>query len=390
MNRQKIGNMKRLIKLGIFVFFGGWINSVVGAEIPVPPDMPVQGYVLMDYYSGEILAEKNADKVLEPASLTKLMTAYLVYKSIAGGTILLPDEVLVSEKAWRMEGSRMFIEVGSKVSVDNLLTGLVVQSGNDAAVALSEHVAGSESAFASLMNMEAKRLGMKDTHFMNATGLPHEQHYSTARDMAKLARALIHDFPDQYQRYSIKEFTYNKIKQPNRNRLLYQDKTVDGLKTGYTKNAGYCLVSSAKRGDMRLISVVLGAKKESQRFSASRALLNYGFRFFETRELYAASKPLREIRIWEGESSKLPLGLTEPLYITVPRGDHSEVHSEFQVKKAVMAPIKEGIEVGEVVVNREGKQLTSAPLIALKSIPEAGFVGRMWDKVVLWVYSFFD
>ena len=269
--------------------------------VPAPPSVAAKSYLLMDYHSGRILTEHEIDSRVEPASLTKLMTAYVVMSELKNGTIKLDDQVLISEKAWRMKGSRMFVKVKSRVSIDDLLMGMIVQSGNDASVALAEHTAGSEDTFAELMNQYALKLGMTNTHFMNSTGWPHNDHYTTARDLAQLSQAIIRDFPEHYSRYKIKEYTHNNITQPNRNRLLWLDERVDGIKTGHTESAGYCLISSANQGEMRLISVVLGTSSENARARASRNLLNYGFRFYETFKLHESMKVLTEMRIWKGE-----------------------------------------------------------------------------------------
>ncbi len=364
--------------------------SAWGAPIPQAPQLPVRGYILMDFQSGQVLAEINGDERLEPASITKLMTAYILYQALQDDTIKLTDQVKVSEKAWRMEGSRMFVEVDTTVSVEDLLMGMVVQSGNDATVALAEHVAGSEEAFVTLMNQQASRLGLAASNFVNSTGLPDPNHYTTVRDIAKLVRALIEEFPEQYQRYSIKEYTFNSIKQYNRNRLLWQDETVDGVKTGHTQSAGFCLVASARRDDMRLISVVLGANTERDRFSASQALLNYGFRFFETHRLYAANRALSEVRVWKGAVNTLPLGLVEDLYVSVPKGSYEAMQASMTVNTTVLAPAEKGTPYGTVTVALDDETLAEEPLVALRDVEQAGFFGRMVDQMRLSVGSLFE
>jgi D-alanyl-D-alanine carboxypeptidase (penicillin-binding protein 5/6) len=345
----------------------------------------------MDFHSGKVLAEMHSDERMEPASITKLMTGYVIYHQLKEGRLRLIDPVTVSEKAWRTEGSRTFVNVGSKVGLEDLLMGMIVQSGNDASVALAEHVAGSESAFAEMMNQEAAKLGLTNTHFMNATGLPDPNHYTTAHDIATLMWALIKQFPEDYKRYSVREFTYNNITQPNRNRLLGLDESVDGGKTGHTSSAGYCLVVSARRDDTRLISVVLGAKTEKDRVNATQALLNYGFRFFETHKLYEGNKPLTETRLWLGEFNKLPLGLSEDLYITTPSGRFQEVSSSLHVNpNPIKAPVRKGMAYGNVVVTLGQDTLADIPLVALQDIPEAGFIGRLWDRILLFFYSLFN
>ncbi len=346
--------------------------------VPAPPRLAAKAWLLTDYHSGRVLAEHNADERVEPASLTKMMTAYVVLSEIEKGTIGENDAVLVSEKAWRMQGSKMFIEVGKRVPVHELLKGLVIQSGNDASVALAEHVAGSEDAFVDLMSLYAKRLGLTHTHFANATGWPDPDHYTTARDLALLAAALIRDFPEHYELYREKEYTWNNIRQFNRNRLLWMDDRVDGVKTGHTESAGYCLVASAAQGDMRLISVVLGTASDNARASASRKLLNYGFRFYETFLLHKADEPLTEMRIWKGEQEMLPLGLAEDLYITIPRGQRKKVKASMTVEQQLVAPARKGQPYGEVTIRLGDEVLAEKPLVALQDVPE----GSLWRKLV--------
>ncbi len=356
--------------------------------VPPPPKVEARAYLLEDYNSGRVLAEKNADQRMEPASLTKMMTAYVVEQELRLGNISLDDKVRVSEKAWRTPGSRMFIEVGTQVSVRDLLRGMIVQSGNDASVALAEHVAGSEEAFVSLMNSYAKALGMTGTHYVNATGLPHKDHYTTARDLAVLARAMIRDFPeDYYALYSEKEFTYNGIRQFNRNKLLWQDPSVDGIKTGHTEAAGYCLVASAQRGGMRLISVLLGADSENKRASESQKLLTYGFRFFETHKLYNAGEPLTEVRIWKGAKERLSLGLAQDLWVTVPRGHYDDLKAEMRLPPQIIAPVDQGQVIGVANVylgDKKDQPWAKRDLIALEDIPEGSLWQVISDEVLLW------
>ena len=351
--------------------------------IPPAPNIAASSYILMDFNSGKILAEKNPDKPLPPASLTKLMTVYVVFKELASGHLSLNEKVTVSKKAWKMPGSRMFIEVGKQVSVEDLLKGVMIQSGNDASVALAEHVAGNESTFAALMNQNAERLKMLNTQFKNSTGLPEEGHYTTAHDLAILAQAIIKEFPEYYKWDSQKEFTYNNITQHNRNRLLWRDKSVDGLKTGHTEEAGYCLVASAKRGDMRLISVVMGTKSENARATESQALLNYGFRFFETRKLYDGQTPIIETRVYKGDQKLLGLGLAEDLYVTVPRRNAQDLKAETVVDKRIIAPVKTGDEKGLLRVMLLDEQIDSKPLIALNNIKKGSLFQRIYDEAML-------
>ncbi len=367
-----------------------WVPGRAAEPVPPPPQVPVRAYVLMDFYSGDVLAQDKSDERMEPASITKLMTGYIIYKNLQEGHVKLTDQVPISEKAWRTGGSRMFVQVGSRVSLEELIMGMDVQSGNDATVALAEYIAGSESAFADLMNQEAAKLGMTHTHFMNAAGLPDPQHYTTAHDIALLLRAIIKQFPGDYKRYAVREFTYNNITQQNRNRLLGLDESVDGGKTGYTNGAGYCLATSAKRGDMRLISVVLGAKRERERVIATQALLNYGFHFYETQPVYEADKPLTEVRLWKGKMNKLPLGVIETLYVTVPKGKFKEVKAAFQVDKGtITAPVTRGAPFGNITVTMGDKTLVNPPLVALQDVPQAGFFGRLWDALWYPLYALF-
>ena len=307
--------------------------------LPAPPIIGAASYLIIDAQSGYEIATLEPDKAAAPASLTKLMTAYVVFKTLEENRIQLSDEVTISEKAWRAEGSRMFIEVGKRVAVQDLLLGMIVQSGNDASIALAEHVAGSETVFAEIMNQYAQAIGMLSSNFVNVTGLPHDDHYSTARDLATLARTIIAEFPEYYRWYSVKEFTFNKIKQPNRNNLLWRDNSVDGMKTGHTDAAGYCLVSSAERNGMRVISVVLGTSSAKVRIDGSQALLNYAFRFFETHLLYKAGEAITKTRVWKSANEFTSLGLLDDLYITVQRGMYDSLESVLNIPAILVAPV---------------------------------------------------
>ncbi len=355
------------------------------ALVPAPPKIAASGYLLFDMNSGRVLAESHADDRLEPASLTKIMTAYAVFRELREGNISLDDKVLVSEKAWKMPGSRMFIEVGKQVSVRDLLKGMIIQSGNDASVALAEYVAGDEATFAKLMNQHAQRLGMAHSHFVNSTGLPDPDHYTTPRDIARVTAALIREFPDYYAMYKEKAFTYNGITQNNRNRLLWRDATVDGVKTGHTEAAGYCLVSSAQRDNMRLISVVMGTASDKARARESQTLLNYGFRFFETHKLYSAGQPLTKARVWKGEREQVDLGLAEDLYVTIPRRQYKALKIRSEVKPGLMAPLARGSKAGRLVVTLEGEPVSERPLVALQDDPEGGIWRQLTDSVLLWL-----
>ena len=360
------------------------LGAVELRPVPAPPIIGAKSYLVVDGNTGHELASLEPDKALAPASLTKLMSAYAIFRALRENQIALDDQVTVSEKAWRTPGSRMFIEVGTRVTVQDLLLGMIVQSGNDASVALAEHVAGTESVFAEVMNQYAAALGMHSSHFQNATGLPGEQHYSTARDLTTLARAIIREFPDYYQWYSVKEFEYNNIKQNNRNSLLWRDSTVDGMKTGHTDDAGYCLVSSAKRDGMRIVSVVLGTASAKSRLDGSQALINYGFRFFETKLLYKAGEPVTKARIWKAQSEYTSLGLPEDLYITVPRGSYNDVESVLNIPAVLVGPVAQGQALAELKVSLNGDDLVSEPLRALDDNPSGSLWQRTRDGVILW------
>jgi D-alanyl-D-alanine carboxypeptidase (penicillin-binding protein 5/6) len=377
-----MNKMKKIIVTLLLLFF---CNALLAAPqlIPSPPKIKARGYMLVDFTSGHVIAESNANERMEPASLTKMMTSYVLAHEISQGRMTLDEEVRISEKAWRMPGSRMFIEVGKRIAVEDLLKGMIIQSGNDATVALAEHVAGSEDAFAALMNAHAQRLGLTGTHFVNSTGMPHKEHYSTPRDLVYLARVLIRDFPEHYKWYAIKEMTYNGIKQSNRNRLLWRSADVDGVKTGHTESAGYCLVASAMRDGMRLLSVVLGTKSENARADESQKLLTYGFRFFETRQLFASGESLKTVRVWKGESEELKLGLHEDLLITFPRGQYDKLKAHMNIDEQIMAPISEGEKLGSVNVTLGGDELASRDLIALDNVGEGGLWHTLVDEVKL-------
>jgi D-alanyl-D-alanine carboxypeptidase (penicillin-binding protein 5/6) len=359
--------------------------SAVNAPIPVPapPSVDAKAHILIDFHSGHVLSEQNAHERVEPASLTKLMTTYIVFTELKRGNLALTDRALVSEKAWRTPGSRSFVEVNTRVAIEDLLKGVIVQSGNDATVALAEHIAGSEDAFAELMNNYARALNMNNSHFVNSTGLPHPEHYTSASDMAQLMRAIIRQFPEYYSYYSLREHTYNGITQPNRNRLLWRDPSVDGGKTGHTESAGYCLVTSAMRDDMRLISVVLGTRSEEARLQESAKLLNYGFRFFETRLVQAASQPVTSTRIWQGVSEHLELGIEQDLYVTIPRNSADKLETALEIIPSILAPVKQGDQLGRLEVRFNGEELTSRPLVAISDLEQGGFTRRLTDRVLM-------
>jgi len=352
--------------------------------LPAPPVIGATSFFVVDARTGHQIAALEPDSAVAPASLTKLMTAYVVFKSLHEGQIQLGEEVTVSEKAWRAEGSRMFIEVGKRVAIRDLLLGMIVQSGNDASIALAEHVAGSESVFAEMMNQYASALGMLSSNFVNVTGLPDDNHYSTARDLSTLARAIISEFPEYYKWYSVKEFTFNDIKQPNRNNLLWRDDSVDGMKTGHTDAAGYCLVSSAQRDGMRVISVVLGTSSSKARIDGSQALLNYAFRFFETRLLFKAGEVIANARIWKSANEFSTLGVLEDLYVTVQRGAYDSLESVHNIPAILEAPVAMGQPLGEMTISLSGNVLVNQPLRALADNPSGSFWQRTVDSVSLW------
>ena len=354
------------------------------AEVAPPPELAVKAYLLKDFNSNRVLAEQQSQNRVEPASLTKLMTAYLSFKALKAGQLQLDQTLPISEKAWRVEGSKMFVDTTMTVTVDELLHGMIIQSGNDASIALAEGIGGSEDAFAVKMNKEAARLGMKNTHFMNATGLPDAQHYTTAYDLSLLATALITDFPDQYKRlYSVKEYTYNKITQPNRNRLLWLDPNVDGMKTGHTDSAGFCLISSAKRGEHRLISVVLGAANDNARATESQKLLNYGYQFFDTHLVYKAGTAIAMQKIWKGSDSKVAATTFHDLYVTLPKGDYARAKAKVIGKQSLVAPIAQGQEIGTIQFTIDGKVVDEQKLLAAKEVKVAGIFGRLWDSLMM-------
>ncbi|MCP4766338.1 MAG: D-alanyl-D-alanine carboxypeptidase [Gammaproteobacteria bacterium] len=351
--------------------------------IPNPPELDATSYFLVDFDSGRVLAEKNPDEGVEPASITKLMTAYLVDKAIADGDVTLDEMVTISEKAWRMKGSKMFVEVGKQVSVDDLLKGLIIQSGNDASVALAEHIAGSESAFAGYMNHQAELLGMTNTHFVNATGWPDENHYSSARDIATLTRTIIDEFPASYRHYKEREYTFNKIRQFNRNRLLWRDDSVDGVKTGHTEAAGFCLVASAERDEMRLVSVVLGTSSDKARTQSSQSLLNYGFRYFQSHKLYRADEVLQTARIWYGDQEQVSLGVGKDIFITIPRGRYRDLDASMEIDREISAPISRGQTLGQVNLKLDDELILNEPIVAMQQVDEGSLIDRAMDSIKL-------
>lgn len=365
------------------------IGAQAAAIVPSPPQIAAKAYLLVDAHSGAILAEKNADMPLPPASLTKMMTSYVLAKEIHEGRVRESDMVTISENAWSQNpvfagSSLMWIEPGMEVSIEDLQRGIIISSGNDATVAIAEHLAGSEAVFAEMMNTHAEKLGMVDTYYANSHGLPHPDHITTARDLATLAKAMIREHPEQYAIYSEREFTYNNIKQYNRNSLLGEDATVDGLKTGHTKEAGYCLVASAERRGMRLISVVLGTSSARARKNETRSLLNYGFRFFETSTLFAAGHELDTPRIWKGQQDAVSVGLLGEAVLTLPRGKKKHLDTTVELNEDILAPLAVGDEVGTITLSLDGETVFRAPVVALEPVEAGGLFARLWDVVLMW------
>jgi D-alanyl-D-alanine carboxypeptidase (penicillin-binding protein 5/6) len=372
----------RITLLLCFILVAGPASA---QQLPIPPSLAGNSWLLLEFGSGQVLASEKPDERIEPASLTKLMTAYLTFAALKQKTIALEQAVPVSEKAWRTGGSKMFIRVGTQVPVEDLIKGMEIQSGNDACIALAEAVAGSEENFAQMMNREAQRLGMKNTHFMNATGLPDPQHYTTARDLSILASSLVRDFPEEYAKYySMKEFRYNNITQPNRNRLLWLDPTVDGMKTGHTDAAGYCLIGSSKRGPRRLIAVVLGTNSDAARTSESLKLLNWGFQFYEAVQLYAKGQAVSTLRVWKGSENTVKAGFNQDFIMAVPKGYANKIEAQFISQQPLIAPVAQGQKVGTMKVTIDGKPYGEYPVLAQESVAVAGFFGRLWDTIRLW------
>ncbi|VAX11485.1 D-alanyl-D-alanine carboxypeptidase [hydrothermal vent metagenome] len=373
------------ILLGLLFAFYTFSGTSAAAPIPAPPQITGTSHLLVDFESGVVLAENNADQRLEPASITKIMTAYAVFRELKEGSVKLTDEVMVSKKAWRMGGSKMFIEVNKTVSLELLLKGMIIQSGNDASVALAEHIAGNEETFAALMNTHATRLGMTNTNFTNSTGWPHPDQYITARDIALMVAATIREFPEFYRWYAEKSMVFNEIKQHNRNKLLWRDESVDGMKTGHTEAAGFCLVASAKRKEMRLITIVMGTNSKQAREKDTQTLLNYGFRFFETHKLYSADEILKQVRIWKGSKEQLTIGLARDLFVTIPRRQYKKLDAKMNVEAQIIAPVQKGKNMGNVTVSLHNKTLAEVPLIALERVDSGGILHNMKDSALLWL-----
>lgn len=379
-----------LLAFALFVTAGTASAQSQSVLIPSPPAIAGSSWVLMDPLSGRVIMENNSNERLPPASLTKMMTAYIVERELDEGRISMSDMVPISVKAWRTEGSRTFVQEGTTVSVENLLKGVIIQSGNDASVALAEFIAGSEEAFVDIMNQQAQLLGMTNTNFQNATGLPAPDHFSTAYDLALLARAIIQDYPENYPLYAEKHFTYNNIRQPNRNALLWRDDSVDGLKTGHTEEAGYCLVASAKRNDTRLIASVMGTSSSEARAQEVQKMLNYGFRYYETERLFRAGQELVQAKVWGGEADEISVGMPEDVYVTIPRGSRNQLESTVDLDSVIKAPINVGDELGRVRVILDGETLVDEPVLALTEVPEGGLFKRLWDAIKLFFVQLFE
>lgn len=385
MSKPSISLLSQLAARVAAALLGVAAVNVQAADIPQPPALAVKSYQLYDFNSERVIAEQDGNSRVEPASLTKIMTAYLTFKALKNGHLTLAQTLPVSVKAWKVEGSKMFIEPNKPVTVDELLHGTIIQSGNDSSIALAEGIAGSEEGFAELMNKEAAKLGMTGSHFVNSTGLPDPQHYTTAHDLALLAVALIRDFPDQYKRlYSVKEYTYNKISQPNRNRLLWLDPYVDGMKTGHTKVAGYCLVTSAQRGDTRLVSVVLGAPSDSARATESQKLLNYGFQFYESKLVYKRGAEVSSLKVWKGADKNVTATVAKDVSLTLPKGEYARVKAKIVSQQPLIAPVSAGQQIGKIEFTLDDKLIAEHKLVAAKNVEVAGIFGRLLDSVKLW------
>ena len=366
----------------LFFISGILLTNVFASPIPKPPNPNIKSYVLMDYDSGMIIASKNPALVLPPASITKIMTSYIAFLELDNQTLSLEDKITVSEKAWKTGGSKMFIEVGKKIRVSDILQGIITSSGNDASVALAEHISGDEETFSIYMNQIATNMGLKNTNYVNSTGLPSDQLYTSAEDVAVLSRNLIKNFPNRYELYSKKEYIFNEIKQFSRNKLLYVDDSVDGIKTGFTKKAGYCLVSSAKRANRRLISVVMGAKSPDQRTAISKSLLEYGFRFYETHKIFEKDNVVFNARIFDGEEQEIKLGVLEKQYISVPRRSIKKIKKTYIIDKNLTAPVSKGENVGYVAIELDNEVVTKINLYALEDIQLGSLYRRTLDSIL--------
>jgi D-alanyl-D-alanine carboxypeptidase (penicillin-binding protein 5/6) len=380
--------MKKIIYLILLTPF--CIDLFAQSMVPKAPKLNLDSYILLEANTNTVLAEFNPENQISPASMTKVMSGYVIADQIASGAISLDDKVLISEKAWKTGGSKMFIEAGKRVSVRDLLSGIVIQSGNDATVAMAEYVAGSEEGFVDFMNAYASELGLSNTLFQNAVGWTDPNHFSSVNDLAQLTKALIANFPDHYATYKEKEFTFSGIRQLNRNKLLWRDDSVDGVKTGHTESAGYCLISSAKRNDMRLIAVVAGSPSENERLISSQRLLEYGFRFFATQKLISKDSEITTAKVWGGKMDEVALGTKEDILLTLPRSDFKNIKANYNFKNNIQAPISNGDVIGDIEFISDDRVVLSAPLVAIESVEAKGFFGRIWTRIVFWILSLFS
>jgi D-alanyl-D-alanine carboxypeptidase (penicillin-binding protein 5/6) len=380
--------MKKIIYLILLTPF--CIDLLAQSMVPKAPKLNLDSYILLEANTNTVIAEFNSENQISPASMTKVMSGYVIADQIASGAISLDDKVLVSEKAWKTGGSKMFIEAGKRVSVRDLLSGIVIQSGNDATVAMAEYVAGSEEGFVDFMNAYASELGLSNTLFQNAVGWTDPNHFSSVNDLAQLTKALIANFPDHYATYKEKEFTFSGIRQLNRNKLLWRDDSVDGVKTGHTESAGYCLISSAKRNDMRLIAVVAGSPSENERLISSQRLLEYGFRFFATQKLISKDSEITTAKVWGGKMDEVALGTKEDILLTLPRSDFKNIKANYNFKNNIQAPISNGDVIGDIEFISDDRVVLSAPLVAIESVEAKGFFGRIWARIVFWILSLFS
>ena len=380
--------MKKLIYFLLIVPF--CMDLSAQSLVPPAPKLNLTSYILIEASTNTVIAEYDSDNQIAPASMTKVMSGYVIADQIANGSISLDDKVLISEKAWKTGGSKMFIEAGKRVSVEDLLSGIVIQSGNDATIAMAEYVAGSEEGFVDFMNAYASEMGLTNSLFQNSTGFSDPNHFSSAKDLAKLTQALINNFPDHYATYKEKEFTFSGIRQLNRNKLLWRDDSVDGVKTGHTDSAGFCLISSAQRNDMRLIAVVAGSESENERLTASQRLLEYGFRFYTTQKLVSQEIKVTTAKVWGGKTNEVALGSTKDIYLTLPRSEFKNIKANYQFNNNLQAPIKIGQMIGSIEFTSNDRVVLSAPLVAIETVEAKGFFGMLWSRLVYWITSLFS
>ena len=380
--------MKKLIYFLLIVPF--YMDLSAQSLVPKAPKLNLSSYILIEASTNTVIAEFNSDNQIAPASMTKVMSGYVMADQIANGSISLDDKVLISEKAWKTGGSKMFIEAGKRVSVKDLLSGIIIQSGNDATIAMAEYVAGSEEGFVDFMNAYASELGLTNSLFQNSTGFSDPNHFTSAKDLAKLTQALINNFPDHYATYKEKEFTFSGIRQLNRNKLLWRDDSVDGVKTGHTDSAGFCLISSAQRNDMRLIAVVAGSESENERLTASQRLLEYGFRFYATQKLVSQEIKVTTAKVWGGKTNEVALGSSKDIYLTLPRSEFKNIKANYQFNNNLQAPIEIGQMIGSIEFTSNDRVVLSAPLVAIETVEAKGFFGMLWSRLVYWITSLFS